>query len=88
VKKKKQQSISHFPHNGNIHVRRQLNAYLVDDEPLAIERLKRLLANAGGISIAGKLHRIRQEALDFLNGEIRKNIDVVFSLFKLPALTL
>jgi DNA-binding LytR/AlgR family response regulator len=30
-----------------------LNAYLVDDEPLAIERLTRLLANFDGLTIAG-----------------------------------
>jgi len=63
----------------------QLNAYLVDDEPLAIERLKRLLANAGGISIAASSID-PAEALDFLNGESGKNIDVVFLDIQMPGM--
>ncbi len=62
-----------------------LNAYLVDDEPLAIERLKRLLANAGAISIVGSSSD-PAEALDFLNGEPGRSIDVLFLDIQMPGM--
>jgi two-component system LytT family response regulator len=50
-----------------------LRAYLVDDEPLAIERLTRLLAGFDGLTIAGSstdpaeaLARLKTEAVDVL----------------------
>jgi DNA-binding LytR/AlgR family response regulator len=43
-----------------------LRAYLVDDEPLAIERLKRLLTGFDSIAIAGSAVD-PAEALEFLN---------------------
>lgn len=50
-----------------------LRAYLVDDEPLAIERLTRLLAAFDGLTIAGNstdpveaLARLKSEAVDVL----------------------
>jgi two-component system LytT family response regulator len=59
-----------------------LCAYLVDDEPLAIERLKRMLASAGGLSIAGSATDPAQ-ALDFLNSE---SIDVLFLDIQMPGM--
>ena len=53
----------------------ELSAYLVDDEPLAIERLARMLANCDSLRIAGSATDPAQ-ALDFLNGPA--NIDVLF----------
>ena len=47
-----------------------LRAYLVDDEPLAIERLARLLANFDCLRIAGSATDPAQ-ALEFLNGDAR-----------------
>ena len=60
----------------------QLRAYLVDDEPLAIERLKRLLANADGLRVAGSATDPAQ-ALDFLNSQ---SIDVLFLDIQMPVL--
>jgi two-component system LytT family response regulator len=48
-----------------------LSAYLVDDEPLAIERLARMLANCA-------------QALEFLNGPA--NIDVLFLDIQMPGM--
>ncbi len=62
-----------------------LRAYLVDDEPLAIERLERLLANAGGLRIAGSATDPAQ-ALDFLNGGSGETIDVLFLDIQMPVL--
>jgi two-component system LytT family response regulator len=59
-----------------------LRAYLVDDEPLAIERLKRLLACAGGLSIVG-IATDPAEALEFLNSE---SIDVLFLDIQMPGM--
>ncbi len=59
-----------------------LRAYLVDDEPLAIERLTRLLAGFDGIEIAGCATDPAQ-ALDFLNSE---RIDVLFLDIQMPAI--
>jgi len=59
-----------------------LRAYLVDDEPLAIERLERLLASLGGLDLAG--HATDPAiALDFLN---RETIDVLFLDIQMPGM--
>ncbi|MGD0942093.1 MAG: LytTR family DNA-binding domain-containing protein [Terracidiphilus sp.] len=62
-----------------------LRAFLVDDEPLALERLERLLAKAGGPRIAGKATDPAQ-ALEFLNGEEGQSIDVLFLDIQMPVL--
>jgi two-component system LytT family response regulator len=59
-----------------------LRAYLVDDEPLAIERLGRLLEKAGGLRIAGSATDPAQ-ALEFLN---RESIDVLFLDIQMPGM--
>jgi two-component system LytT family response regulator len=59
-----------------------LRAYLVDDEPLAIERLQRLLANAGGLLIAGSATN-PAVALDYMNGA---TIDVLFLDIQMPGM--
>ena len=59
-----------------------LSAYLVDDEPLAIERLTRLLASAGGLRIAGSATD-PAAALEYLNSE---SIDVLFLDIQMPVL--
>jgi DNA-binding NarL/FixJ family response regulator len=51
-----------------------LRVYLVDDEPLAIERLERLLAKFDGLRIAGSTTD-PAEALRYLSDEL---IDVLF----------
>jgi len=63
----------------------QMRAFLVDDEPLALERLERMLADAGSMLIAGKSTDPVQ-ALEFLNGEPGKAIDVLFLDIQMPAL--
>ncbi len=63
----------------------RLRAYLVDDEPLAIERLERLLANTGDLHIAGSATDPSQ-ALDFLNSEPGKAVDVLFLDIQMPVL--
>lgn len=60
-----------------------LRAYLVDDEPLAVERLKRLLANFNSLSIAGSATDPAQ-ALDFLNHNT--DIDVLFLDIQMPGM--
>jgi len=62
-----------------------LRAYLVDDEALAIERLERLLANAGGLRIAGSATDAAL-ALDFLNSEAGKTVDVLFLDIQMPGM--
>jgi two-component system LytT family response regulator len=59
-----------------------LRAYLVDDEPLAIERLVRLLKSAGGLSIAGSATD-PAKALEFLNSE---PVDVLFLDIQMPGM--
>jgi two-component system LytT family response regulator len=59
-----------------------LRVYLVDDEPLAIERLQRLLANYDGICIVGSATD-PATALDYLNSE---SIDVLFLDIQMPVL--
>jgi two-component system LytT family response regulator len=63
-----------------------LRAYLVDDEPLAIERLERLLANVGNLLIAGRATDPSQ-ALEFLNSEAGETIDVLFLDIQMPILS-
>jgi two-component system LytT family response regulator len=63
-----------------------LSAYLVDDEPLAIERLKRLLANFDSVRIAGSAIDPAQ-ALKFLNDESSEQIDVLFLDIQMPGIT-
>lgn len=62
-----------------------LQAYLVDDEPLAIERLTRLLAAFDSISIQGHSTDPRQ-ALAFLRGPSGKSIDVLFLDIQMPGM--
>ena len=61
-------------------------AYLVDDEPLALERLSRLLANYEELQIAGTATD-PAEALRFLSGEEAKSIDVLFLDIQMPGMT-
>jgi two-component system LytT family response regulator len=62
-----------------------LRAYLVDDEPLAIERLTRLLTEFDGLSIAGAAADPGQ-ALEYLNSESGQPIDVLFLDIQMPVL--
>jgi len=59
-----------------------LRAYLVDDEALAIERLRRLLTGAEGLHIAGSATD-PAKALRFLNSE---SIDVLFLDIQMPGM--
>ena len=59
-----------------------LRAYLVDDEPLAIERLERLLAGFDGLRIAGSSID-PAAALDYLN---REAVDVLFLDIQMPGM--
>ena len=61
-----------------------LHAYLVDDEPLAIERLERLLAPFPSIHIAGRATDPAR-ALDFLNSA-EAAIDVLFLDIQMPGM--
>jgi two-component system LytT family response regulator len=60
-------------------------AYLVDDEPLAVERLKRLLESFRGIQIAGCATDPAQ-ALETLLSEAGKSIDVLFLDIQMPGM--
>jgi two-component system LytT family response regulator len=60
-----------------------MRAYLVDDERLAIERLKRLLDATGRVTIAGTATD-PEVALDFLRGHA---VDVLFLDIQMPGLT-
>jgi two-component system LytT family response regulator len=59
-----------------------LRAYLVDDEPLAIERLTRLLADFASLQIAGSATDPTQ-AIDELNSQ---SYDVLFLDIQMPVL--
>ena len=59
-----------------------LRAYLVDDEPLAIQRLERMLAGFGGLRVAGSASDPAQ-ALEFLKSEA---VDVLFLDIQMPAM--
>jgi two-component system, LytTR family, response regulator len=63
-----------------------LRAYLVDDEPLAIERLKRLLAGFDTICIAGSATDPAL-ALKVLNDASSEPIDVLFLDIQMPAIS-
>ena len=63
-----------------------LRAYLVDDEPLAIERLKRLLASQDGLEIAGSATDPAQ-ALEDINNPLNPTIDVLFLDIQMPGIT-
>lgn len=60
-----------------------LRAYLVDDEPLAVERLRRLLANYDSLHIAGSTTDPAQ-AVAFLNAATE--IDVLFLDIQMPGM--
>jgi two-component system, LytTR family, response regulator len=59
-----------------------LRVYLVDDEPLAVERLERLLRELPGIAIAGSTTD-PQAAVRFLNGN---TVDIVFLDIQMPGM--
>jgi two-component system LytT family response regulator len=63
-----------------------LRAYLVDDEPLAIERLKRLLAGFASIHVTGSAVD-PAVALDYLNDDSTEPIDVLFLDIQMPVIT-
>jgi two-component system, LytTR family, response regulator len=60
-----------------------LRAYLVDDEPLAIARLTRLLVQFSSLHLAGSTTD-PEEAVQFLNGE--NVIDVLFLDIQMPGM--
>ncbi len=62
-----------------------MRAYLVDDEPLAIERLTRLLAAFVTIRIAGSATDPAQ-AVQFLNAADTAGVDVVFLDIQMPGM--
>jgi two-component system LytT family response regulator len=62
-----------------------LHAYLVDDEPLATERLERLLAAFPTIQVAGKASDPRR-AIEFLNSPGGTAIDVLFLDIQMPGM--
>ncbi len=63
-----------------------LCAYLVDDEPLALERLRRLLAGFKQVTICGAASDAA-EALRVLSSETGKSIDVLFLDIQMPGMT-
>jgi len=63
-----------------------LRAYLVDDEPLALERLTRLLASYDDVEIAGS-ETDPAQALSFLSGAGGKSVDVLFLDIQMPGIT-
>ncbi len=60
-----------------------LSAYIVDDEPLAVDRLRRLLANTRRIEILGS-STDPQAALEFL---AHHQVDVLFLDIQMPGIT-
>lgn len=62
-----------------------LSAYLVDDEPLAIERLTRLLASSTAIKVAGSATNPIQ-ALAYLSSPEGASIDVLFLDIQMPGM--
>ena len=62
-----------------------LRAYLVDDEPLAVERLTRLLAKYDSLHIAGSATDPAQ-AIEFLNAAPDPPIDVLFLDIQMPGM--
>lgn len=63
-----------------------LCAYLVDDELLALERLRRLLAGFKQVTISGA-ESDAAEALRVLSSEASKSIDVLFLDIQMPGMT-
>jgi two-component system LytT family response regulator len=63
--------------------RTPLHVYLVDDEPLALRRLTRLLDKAGRVEISGSTTN-PEEAITFLS---RHEIDAVFLDIQMPGMT-
>jgi two-component system LytT family response regulator len=63
-----------------------LRAYLVDDEPLAIERLTRLLTKFEVLATVGSSTDPAQ-ALNFLSSDEGRTIDVLFLDIQMPGLT-
>jgi two-component system LytT family response regulator len=62
-----------------------IRAYLIDDEPLALERLSRLLSSFPNITIAGKSTNPAQ-ALDELSRSTAESVDVVFLDIQMPGM--
>ena len=62
-----------------------LRAYLVDDEPLAIARLERLLGTFENLSVVGS-STDPAEALEMLTDEKRERIDVLFLDIQMPGM--
>jgi two-component system LytT family response regulator len=60
-----------------------LRAYLVDDEELAVKRLARLLAEAGGVEVVGSATD-PGEAVEFLSSE---RVDVLFLDIQMPGMS-
>jgi two-component system, LytTR family, response regulator len=63
-----------------------LRAYLVDDEPLALERLARLLSDFDQVTIAGSATD-PTDALRVLSADQGKSIDVLFLDIQMPGMT-
>jgi two-component system, LytTR family, response regulator len=63
-----------------------IRAYVVDDEPLAVQRLTRLLEATGRVAIAGSATD-PEAALAFLNAQAVDALDVVFLDIQMPGLT-
>jgi two-component system LytT family response regulator len=62
-----------------------LRAYLVDDEPLAVERLTRLLNGFDGLTVTGAATDPAQ-ALAYLSGPAGKSVDVLFLDIQMPGM--
>jgi len=62
-----------------------LNAYLVDDEPLAIERLGRLLSSYKAVRIMGSATD-PAAALELLNSQSGRDVDVLFLDIQMPGI--
>jgi two-component system LytT family response regulator len=63
-----------------------LRAYLVDDEPLALERLSRMLAGHDEVAISG-IATDPGEALRVLSADAGRSIDVLFLDIQMPGMT-
>ncbi|MDR3739894.1 MAG: LytTR family DNA-binding domain-containing protein [Terracidiphilus sp.] len=63
----------------------RLNSYLVDDEPLALERLERQLAQFSEIAIAGR-ENDPTRAVEFLNNAEAATVDVLFLDIEMPGM--